>query len=692
MIANRFFNREISWLEFNGRVLEEAEDSRNPLLERVKFLSIFHSNLDEFYMIRVSGLQEQVEAGYIERSRDGLSPTDQLVAVRELAAGQNRRAWQLWNHELQPCLEREGIVIRDYTTLSHKERTSLKRYYEKDIYPILTPLAVDPSHPFPLISNLSLNLAVVIDGKDKSVKFARVKIPPTLPRLVRTPNPRGKDTLDAPVHYAWLEDIVADNLGSLFRKMAVVSAYPFRVIRDTDIEIREDEAGDLLQGIERVLRRRRFGSVARLDITESMPGHIRELLLKHLETDPADCFETEGRLGMSAIGALADIDRPDLKVVPYRPRLPARMREDVDIFETVRAQDVLLHHPFDSFSPVVTLITAAASDPDVLAIKQTIYRVGTNSPVVAALQQASDKGKQVTVIVELKARFDEENNLEWARSLEAAGVHVVYSDIAFKVHCKLLMIVRREARKVQRYIHLSTGNYNARTATQYTDLGLLTSDPIIADDVSALFNALTGYSEDQSYRKLLVSPGGIRKGLYHRIEREIEHARSGGTGRLVFKMNALTDFDFAERLYDASRAGVSIDLIVRGSCCLAPGIPGLSDTIRVRSIVGRFLEHDRVFFFQNGGAEEVYLGSADLMPRNLDRRYEALFPVEDPYLKRWIIDTYLEAYLKDSSSARILNGDGTYVRVAPEGRDPVNAQRWFMERERSYGQEDSKTR
>ncbi len=680
MTPRRFFNREISWLDFNQRVLEEAEGEYHPLLERIKFLSIFHSNLDEFFMIRVSGLQEQVEAGVVEPSRDGLTPQEQLSIIRDRVLRLRRRAWSCFVQKLRPALAEAGIHVLEYGATEPSEREGLTQYFLQEVYPILTPLAVDPSHPFPFVSSLSVNLAVIVEGSDGRARFARVKIPGQLPRLIRTtPRTRGRSRRkDQQVRFVWLEDVVAAHLGELFRGMRVVSSYPFRVIRDADHEIREDEADDLLQSVESVLRRRRFGSVSQLELDASTPASVEDLLVSNLEMSPEDCYRCEGALGLSDIMQLMDLDRPDLKDKPYRPRTPDRLTEDSNVFACVRQRDVLLHHPFDSFAPVITFVEDAVGDPSVQAIKQTIYRVGTDSPIVAALQAAGENGKQVAVIVELKARFDEENNIVWARALEKAGVHVVYSDVNLKVHCKLLMVVRREDGRTRRYVHLGTGNYNARTAQLYTDFGLFTCDDAIADDVSSLFNALTGYSEDLSFKKLLVSPHGIRRGLAERIAREIEWARKGEPARLIFKMNSLTDFDCSERLYEASQAGVKVDLIVRGSCCLVPGVAGMSENISVRSIVGRFLEHDRVYYFRNGGNEEVWLGSADLMPRNLDRRYEVLFPIEDEELRRWLVDVYLAVYLRDNCSARVLGSDGAYRRLTPGEEPAVNAQEWLM--------------
>jgi polyphosphate kinase len=635
-IRRRYFNRELSWLEFNHRVLEEAMDPANPLLERVKFLAIFWQNLDEFFMIRVSGLIEQAASGVGGQSPDGLSPREQLALVRARTLQLMAQAEAHWRSDLLPTLARAGIHIYDYDELRKPTRKALTEYFQSTVYPVLTPLAVDPAHPFPHISNLSLSLAVVVRDPTGADRFARVKIPSVLPRLVPvevpSEKPGGYVQRSRRHGFVWMEQVVAAHLESLFRGMKVVTSCPFRVVRDADLEIRFDEAEDLLETIEQSLAQRKFGSVSQLTVGSDMPAEIHDLLVQNLEITHEDLYPSSVSLGLADLMALYDLDLPHLKDPPYRPRVPAALRSGADLFAGIRAHDILIHHPYDSFTPVIDLIEAAARDPNVLAIKMTIYRVGSRSPVVAALMEAADNGKQVSVIVELKARFDEENNIGWARALEDAGVHVVYGTIELKTHCKMLLIVRRDADGIRRYVHMGTGNYNARTARTYTDLGLLTCDPEIADDVSALFNTLTGYGASDSYRKLLVSPGGIRTGLLKRIEREIEHARAGRGGHLILKMNSLTDFRSADALYRASQEGVKIDLLVRGSCCLVPGVKGLSENIRVLSIVGRFLEHHRIYYFRNGGhgREEVWLGSADIMQRNLDSRVEILFPVEAP--------------------------------------------------------------
>jgi polyphosphate kinase len=690
----RYFNREINWLEFNLRVLQEAMDPVHPLLERVKFLGIFFSNLDEFYMIRVSGLMEQVESGLLEPSEDGLTAPEQLLVVRERVQALVAMAERYFQDQLLPELRAVGICLHDYRTLSKKQRASLRRFFMTAVYPVLTPLAVDPGHPFPHISNLSLSLAVVIRDPSGEERFARVKIPQQIPRLLQVDACEAANgVIDSvpgcePHCFVWLEQLVAAHLPMLFRGMKVVSSYPFRVIRDADLEIREDEAGDLLQSIEESLVRRRFGSVSQLVVSRRMPATIRELLRENLEIEPEHVYAMDGPLGTSDILSLYDLPLPEQKDKPYQSRVPAALRTGSDIFAAIREQDILLHHPFDSFVPVVDFVRAAAEDPDVLAIKQTIYRVGSNSPIIEALQEAALNDKQVSCIVELKARFDEEHNIEWARSLEKVGAHVVYGDISLKTHCKATMVVRRDPDGIRRYVHLGTGNYNAKTSRLYTDLGLFTCDSAIGDDVTALFNSLTGYSLNKGYRKLLVSPGGIRSGLMERIEREIAHAESGKGGHIIFKMNSLTDFRSADALYRASQAGVRIDLIVRGSCVLVPGVPGLSDNIRVISVVGRFLEHHRIYYFQNGGPKkwEVWLGSADMMQRNLDRRVEILFPIQDRSLRKHVIQDILWTYLRDNQKSHKLLPDGRYCRLQPaQGEPPFDSQAWLMTH---YGQSE----
>jgi polyphosphate kinase len=675
-----YVNRELALIEFQRRVLEEADDPSVPLLERVRFLAIFGSNMDEFFMIRLAGLKQQVAAGVREPGPDGLTPAEQLAAVRRVANEIKHEARRVWRERLVPALEAEGIRLLDYDGLPIDAKIELRTYFENVVFPVLTPLAVDPSRPFPHISNLSLNLAVVIRDPTGHEHFARVKVPGTLPQLVPVPLPPGKTGAS----FVPLEQVVAANLDALFPGEEIVEVHPFRVTRNADLVIQELEAGDLLETIEESVRQRQFGFVTRLTYEATMPGRLLDDLLVNLEADRADAHMEDGPLALVNLAGLYAVDRHDLKEPPFLPALPRRLeKKESDIFAAVRAGDILLHHPFDSFAPVVDFLEAAAADPDVLAIKMTLYRVGRNSPVVRALLDAREEGKQVAVLVELKARFDEERNIEWARALESEGVHVVYGLLGLKTHSKVALVVRREGDRIRRYTHLSTGNYNTVTATQYTDLGLLTCDDAIGADVTDLFNYLTGYSAKTDYGKLAVAPINLRETVERLIDREIAHQQAGRRGHIIMKMNALVDRRMIRRLYRASQAGVAIDLLVRGMCSLRPGIPGVSETIRVVSIVGRFLEHSRVFYFRNGGDEEVFLGSADLMPRNLNGRVEVMFPVSDPRLVSLIREEILGAYLADTVKARVMNSDGSYTRAASEpGTDPVNAQSWFV-RERT---------
>lgn len=667
-----YINRELSWIEFNHRVFEEAKDSRHPLLERVKFLSIFDSNLDEFIMIRLAGLKDQLAAHVISLSPDGLSAEEQMAAVRQRLTPLVREVHHYWLNDLIPLLAEQHIHIFNYEQLNKAQRNAMLSYFEREIFPVLTPLAVDPGHPFPHISSRSLNLAVAITGE----RFARVKVPPTLPRLV--PVSVSEDNPQTMV-YVWIEQIIAAHLNMLFPGFDVLESYPFRVLRDADIELQEDEASDLLESIEQGIRERRFGSVIDLAVNPSMPPRIRSLLVDNLEIAEHDLTVIDGHLGLADLMELYQLERADLKDPPFIPRLSAALRKEQNLFTAIRERDILMHHPYDSFNSVVDFISAAAHDRQVLAIKQTLYRVGSNSPVVNMLLEAVENGKQVAVLVELKARFDEENNIEWARALERAGVHVVYGLVGLKTHAKAAMVVRKEEEGLRCYVHLGTGNYNATTARIYEDLCLFTCRPDIGADVTELFNMLTGYSRQHAYRKLLVAPIGLRPCIAERVEREIRVQQVHGGGRLIFKMNALVDPEIIHLLYRASQAGVSIDLIVRGMCCLRPGIPGVSENIHVRGQVGRFLEHSRIFYFGNNGNEEIYLGSADMMQRNLDSRVETLFPIEDPVLREVIRDTVLQSYLTDTVNTHELLSDGTYVRVQPEpGEPPFDCQTWFM--------------
>jgi polyphosphate kinase len=682
-----YINRELSWIEFNRRVFEEARDSRQPLLERVKFVSIFDNNLDEFIMIRLAGLKDQIAAHVTTVSPDGRTPEQQFRAVRQELTPQVQQLRQLWRDELLPLLAQQHIYILDYEQLDERQHKALHSYFEREIFPVLTPLAVDAGHRFPHISNRSLNLAVVIKADATyGDRFARVKIPPSpaLPRLV--PVPLAEEMPGEALAFVWIEQVIAAHLSMLFPGFDVWESYPFRVLRDADIELREDDASDLLiESVEQGVRERRFGSVVDLAVNPSMPPRIRSLLLDNLEITPGDLTVIDGPLGLSEVMELHELDRPDLKDPPFTPRTPREFYKGNDLFATLRQRDLLVHHPYDTFDSVVEFIRAAAHDPDVLAIKQTLYRVGSNSMVVNTLLEAVENGKQVAVLVELKARFDEENNIEWARALESAGVHVVYGLVelkglvGLKTHAKIALVVRKEADGLHRYVHLGTGNYNSTTARIYEDLGLLTCRPEIGADATALFNLLTGFSRQSTYSKLLVAPLGLRQGMLERIDREIALHRENGNGHLLFKMNALVDPAIIYALYRASQAGVRIDLIVRGICCLRPGLPGVSETIQVRSIVGRFLEHSRVYYFGNGGDEEILLGSADMMQRNLDGRVETLFPIDDPVLRIAIRDRLLTPALADTVNARELLPDGSYKRIRPKpGEAPFDSQNWFI--------------
>jgi polyphosphate kinase len=675
-----YFNRELSWIEFNRRVLEEGYDRKHPLLERVKFLSIFSSNLDEFYMIRVSGLKDQVTAGVIDTPPDGMTATETLTAIRTQVLPMMHEQRRYWHEEVRPGLAAHGIRIMRCDEAGPEACDGLREYYQREIHPSLTPLAHDPGRPFPYISNLSLSLAVTVrDGR--GTHFARVKVPNTLPRLISL-DLMGLPSEDGSIRMVWLEDVIGANVAALFPGYDVLQVFPFRVIRDTDMEIQEDEASDLLETIEQGLRQRQFGPVVQLMVDEQMPLDMVEFLAHNLEVRPADIYPVASPLGMSSLMQVWALNRPDLKDAPFTPAVAPVLRDvhtAPEMFDAIRRQDILLHHPYDSFTPVLSFIRAAASDPDVVAIKSTLYRVGRNAPVVQALLEAQRNGKQVAVLVELKARFDEESNIGWARALEAEGVHVIYGLVGLKTHSKITLVVRREPGGLKRYLHLATGNYNAVTAGIYTDLGQFTCDEALSQDATEFFNSLTGYSHQRHYRSLLVAPGSMRARMEDLIQREIAHAETGRGGRLVFKMNALVDDRLIRFLYRASQAGVQCDLIVRGICCLRPGVPGVSDNIRVLSIVGRFLEHSRIYWFANAGQPEVYLGSADLMPRNLDRRVETLFPVNDPAIRAYIRDAILAVELANNVRARDLHPDGGYtIRTPGPGEEAVESQQWLL--------------
>jgi polyphosphate kinase len=683
-----YINRELSLLEFQRRVLQEAEDPDNPLLERIKFLSIVSSNLDEFFMVRVAGLHKQAASGSQEASVDGLPAAIQLQLIREEV---RRIIEEMQNHlrdELLPALEREGIRVLDISSVSAKERTALDSYFLQEVFPVLTPLAFDPGRPFPHISSGSLNLAVVVGDNQGTENFARVKLPDSLPRLVPVSSgaPQGKAPKGAKPEkaFVWLEQLTAANLHLLFPGLEILEVHPFRVTRDAEVAIQELESDDLLETVEEAMKQRRFTSVVRLQVDADMSEKILEILASNLPIDKQDVFRIDGPIGLARLMALYALDRPDLKDKPLVPSIPPSLGADgaEDMFSVIRHEDLLLHHPYESFQPVVEFLQQAATDPNVLAIKVTLYRVGRNSPIVAALLEAIEQGKQVSVLVELKARFDEESNIEWARTLEDAGVHVVYGLVGLKVHSKIALVVRHEGDKIRRYVHLGTGNYNPTTARLYTDFGFLTCNDRIAEDGTYFFNALTGYSRKNEPHELLVAPVNLRQRLEELILREIALHEKGERGHLIFKMNALEDPQMIRLLYRASQAGVKVELLVRGLCCLRPLVEGFSDNIRVTSIVGRFLEHSRVYYFRNGGAEEIYLGSADLMRRNLSHRVEILFPVSNPKLVRRVKEI-LDIQLADEKKSHHLRSDGNYARSSKRTHaEAVDSQRTFLTKER----------
>jgi polyphosphate kinase len=672
-----YINPHLSLLEFQRRVLEEAKDEATPLLERVKFVSILGSNIDEFFMVRVAGLWQQLETRTTEISMDGRSPTEQLELIRTQVTAFVSDMYKLWREELTPALRDQGIQILDLDELNAQQKTAVDDYFRRVVYPVLTPLAVDQGRPFPHISNLSLNIAATVSNGDKQERFARIKVPDSLPQLVAIPSRAGE------LAYVWLEQVIISNLRLLFPEMDILEADLFHLTRDAELAIQELEADDLLESIQEAVFRRRFRDAVRLQINTGMPGRLVDLLSSNLELDSGDIYRIEGPIDLSRTRSLLGVERPALKDRPFIPSVPKGFAgaASAEIFAAIREGDTLLHHPYESFQPVVDFLRCAAEDPDVLAIKMTLYRVGRNSPIVEALLDAGQNGKQVAVLVELKARFDEESNIEWAQKLEREGVHVVYGLPGVKVHAKMAMVVRREGETIRRYLHLGTGNYNPQTARIYTDLGMFTCNEEIGADVSDLFNHLTGYSAKKSYRKLLVAPHSMRTSLERLIRTEIERHKSHGDGHMILKMNALEDPGMIRVLYEASQAGVKIDLIVRGVCSLRPGLPGVSETITVRSVIGRFLEHSRIYYFHNGGDEAIYVGSADFLPRNLNRRVEILFPVEDRRLVRRIRDRILSKYLEDEAGVHIMQPDGIYTRPERQpGKRLFSCQSYFLKK------------
>lgn len=679
-----FINRDLSWVEFNKRVLDEAVKPDLPLLEKVKFISIFCSNLDEFYMIRIAGIKEQIAANVSETSIDGLTPIEQLKKVEKALKPLLKTLDSFWMYEIIPALKENGVKLLTFDDINEADNAKLTEYFKKEIYPVLTPLAFDPGRPFPYISNLSLSLAILIQKPNGENHFARVKVPSILPRLLQIDNildpnkPAGVNG-NFSATYVWLGDLIKVNLPLLFPGMEIVEAHRFRITRDTDIELQEDEADDLLSVIEENIKQRRFGSVVRLEVGHPMPDFMLNTLIENLQISKHDVHMSDGPLGLSDVMSLFKLPLHQLKEKPYHPVTPKLFDEEEDFFSIIRQKDILLHHPYHSFAPIIDFIKKAALDPDVLAIKQTLYRVGPYSPIVRCLIEAAEMGKQVAVLVELKARFDEQNNIYWARELEKVGVHVVYGLVGLKTHAKMTLVVRKEYDGVKRYVHLATGNYNATTAKLYTDLGYFTSDEAICSDVSEIFNFLTGYSKQKEYKKLFVSPVNMRESFLSLIKNEIENALAGKEAKIIMKLNSLVDPAIIAALYEASNAGVEIKLIIRGVCSLVPGIKDLSENIEVRSIVGRFLEHSRIFYFYNNGKEDVYLSSADMMQRNLDRRVEIAFPIENAKLKDEIIKTLLKVTLKDNVKSRILQPDGSYLfSEVKDSTKKVNSQEWFM--------------
>ena len=681
----RFFawsvlNRDLCQLEFFGRVLEEATDKTTPVLEKLKFLSVFSSNLDEFFMVRVSGIKEMLDIEDIGPMPGELSPTEQLIVIRNRVLTLVEEQTRALRDEVLPELESEGIVIAPYSYLSNDEKRSLAEYFMKNIFLVLTPQAVDPARPFPYISNLSLNIGLMMEGNPEDtlaglpvgneIRFVRIKVPPVVPRLI--PVSPGQ------LKFALAEEVIEANIHAVFPRMNLSKGHLFRVTRDADVEIRDDKAADLLAVIKESLRERRFGLPVRLEVSSSMPAEMVDYLTKSLGLQADDVYRIDGLLDVQDLMELYSLPKPELRDKPLKAFVPTALRNRETIFDALKKQDVLLHHPYTSFTTIVDFIHGAAQDPKVVAIKMCLYRTGQKSPIPGALIEASERGKQVTAVVEIKARFDEEHNIEWAKLLAESGVHVVYGLVGLKTHSKVALVVRREDDGLKTYTHIASGNYNPTTSRLYTDIGLLTSDSVIGDDATDLFNFLTGFSIQKEFSRLMVAPLNLRKRMMSLIRRETEHARAGRPAHIMAKVNRLTDLNIIEALYEASQAGVKIDLIVRGACMIRPGEPGLSQSIHVRSIVGQFLEHSRIFYFANGGEEEVYTGSADWMTRNLDRRVEVVVPVLEPQLKRYLKDTVLAAYLRDNVKARVMNPNGSYELppMAP-GEEPFNSQLFF---------------
>ena len=675
--SERFTNRELSWLAFNKRVLSEAKDNHLPLMERLKFLSITASNLDEFFMVRVASLKDQVNAGYTKKDIAGMTSKEQIDAILKETHKFTTAQYNTYNRSFLPSLKKNGLkIVTEFEKLTEEQADYVDNYFQKEVFPVLTPMAVDSSRPFPLIRNRSLNIgALLMDKKKKgTIDFATVQVPSVLPRVVTIPTDGDNCTT-----VILLEQIIEKNIQKLFLNYRVLCQAPFRVMRNADLSIDEDEAADLLIEIEKQLKKRQWGEAIRLEVEDNIDKRLLKTLRKELNLSEDAIFKINGPLDLTFLMKVYDIEGFDhLKEPKYTPQQPKMLDASRDLFEQIREHDILLHHPYETFDPVVNFVKKAASDPNVLAIKQTLYRVSSHSPIIASLAQAAENGKQVSVLVELKARFDEENNIVWAKKLEKAGCHVIYGLVGLKTHSKITLVVRKEEDGIRRYVHLGTGNYNDSTAKLYTAMGMFTSKTRYGEDATAVFNMLSGYSEPLVWNKLSLAPLWLRGKFLSLIEREKEHAKNGRPARIIAKMNSLCDPGIIEALYDASEAGVEIDLIVRGICCLRAGIKGLSEHIRVRSIVGTFLEHSRIFYFENNGNAEYYMGSADWMPRNLDKRVEILFPVEDPILQEEIYHI-LHMQLSDTKKAHLLMPDGHYVKVDQRGKTPLNSQLYFCE-------------
>ena len=676
-----YTNRELSWLDFNSRVLYEARDKSLPFLERLKFLSITSSNLDEFFMIRVASLKDMVHAKYNKKDIAGLTPTQQLEKIAKNAHELVHLQYTTYNRSLLPVLKQNKVeVITEHEQLTPAQAEAADRYFEENVYPVLTPMAMDSSRPFPLIRNKTLNIGALISKKAEKeqekdqMEFATVQVPSVLPRIIRLPD--GEDGQKCVI---LLEEVIERNISRLFLNYDVVCAHPYRIMRNADLPIDEEDAADLLKEIQKQLKKRQWGEVIRLEIEDKMDPKLLKILKQEFDVKEDDIYRINGPLDLTFLMKLYGMEGMDeYRYKPYQPQPVPGMNEEEDIFTQIRRGDILLHHPYMTFDPVVQFVKHAAVDPDVLAIKQTLYRVSGHSPIVAALAQAAENGKQVSVLVELKARFDEENNIIWAKMLEKAGCHVIYGLLGLKTHSKITLVVRREEDGIRRYVHLGTGNYNDSTAKLYTDCGILTCSEPIGEDATAVFNMLSGYSEPKNWNRLVLAPLWLRDTFMRLIRRETEHARNHEPARIVAKMNSLCDKEIIAALYEASAAGVEIDLVIRGICCLKTGIPGISETIHVRSIVGNFLEHARIFYFRNGGNEEFYMGSADWMPRNLDKRVEIMFPVEDPVLREKVRHI-LQVQLDDNVKAHILQSSGIYEKIDKRGKVLVNAQETFCE-------------